>query len=156
MLLCFNLFCSIGTLYDNNLNDWLIDWLIDWLTGCDIYWNIVRDADLELERHAGNGVAGLDARQPLYVREEIARRDLGVARLDRLDERVVDEDVLVLGLYHVVALWAQTRHVTVDVQRLLVFDALEHRVDDNHRPSPTHSRTTKHVRTSHSQSDAGS
>ena len=62
------------------------------------------DANLELHLHAGDGVAVFGARQPLYVAEQIASGDLGVAGLDRLDERVVDEDVLVLRLHHVVAL----------------------------------------------------
>jgi len=72
-----------------------------------------------------------------------ARRDLGVAGLDRLDERVVDEHVLVLGLHHVVALRAKTRHVSVDVERLLVLDAFQHRVDHDHRSSTTHSSAAR-------------
>ena len=106
-------------------------------------------SDLELEFHSGDWVPGFDARQPLYVAEKIARRDLGVARLYGLHECVVDEDVLVVGLHHVVALRAQTGHVTVDVQRLLVFGALQHRVDDDHRPGPSHSGTRPTTNTSH-------
>lgn len=43
----------------------------------------------------------------------------------------MDEYVLVLGLYHVVALGAQAGHMAVDVDVLLVLHSLQHRVDDN-------------------------
>ena len=77
----------------------------------------------------------------------MARRDLSIAGLDGLEQRVVDEDVLVLRLDHVVALGAQTRHVAVDVDRSFVFDAFQHRVDDYERASsadPRTSRTHRH------------
>jgi len=98
----------------------------------------VSSADLELEFDAVARLAGVDAAESLEVRVETARRHLGDARLYRLDERVVDEHVLVLGLHHVVALRAQARHVTVHVQRLLVSNAFQHRVDDDHGTGPTH------------------
>ena len=50
----------------------------------------------------------------------------------------MDEDVLVLGLYHVVALRAETRHVAVDVDAALVLDALQHRVDDDEGARAAH------------------
>ena len=57
---------------------------------------------------------------------ETAGGDLCVAALDGLEQGVVDEDVLVLCLHHVVALGPQTRHMAVDVHCLLVLDALQH------------------------------
>jgi len=103
--------------------------------------------DLELEFDAGARLDGVNTAEPLQMSVETARRDLGDAGLDRLDERVVDEHVLVLGLHHVVALRPQTRHVPVDVQRLLVFEAFEHRVDHNHSAGPTHSGTSTYTST---------
>ena len=41
-------------------------------------------------------------------------------------------------MYHVVALGAQTGHVTVDVERPLVADAIQHGVDDDEGARPTH------------------
>ena len=76
------------------------------------------------------------------MRVEVSGGNLGGAALDRLEHGVVDEDVLVLGLHHVVALRAQARHVTVDIDRLLVANPLQHRVDDDERPRPTDARTT--------------
>ncbi len=72
------------------------------------------------------------------MRVQVARWDLRVPAHHGLEQRVVDEDVLVLRLHHVVALRAQTRHVTVDVDRLLVLDALEHGVDDDEGAGATH------------------
>ena len=43
-----------------------------------------------------------------------------------LKQGLVDEDVLVLRLDHVVSLCAQASHVTVDVDGLLVFQSLQH------------------------------
>ncbi len=53
----------------------------------------------------------------------------------------MDEDVLVLGLDHVVALGAQAGHVTVHVHRLLVLHPLQHRVDDDEGTGSPHPRT---------------
>ena len=54
----------------------------------------------------------------------------------------MDEDVLVLRLHHVVALRAQTRHVTIDIDRAHVLEALQHRVDHDERPRTADSRTS--------------
>lgn len=103
---------------------------------------------LELELHAGD-VVYLGLHELLDVRVEVARGHLGVAADHRLEEGVVDEDVLVLRLDHVVALRPETGHVAVDVDHLLVPDALEHRVDDDETAGATdacaavhHQRTT--------------
>jgi len=76
------------------------------------------------------------------VRIEVSGGNLRVAGLHGLKEGVVNENILVLGLDHVVALGAQTRHVTIDVDGPLVFDALQHGVDHDERPRTTDARTT--------------
>lgn len=48
----------------------------------------------------------------------------------------MDEDVLVLRLDHVVALRSEARHVTVDVEHVVVLESVEHCVDDNERSGP--------------------
>ena len=53
----------------------------------------------------------------------------------------MNEDVLVLGLDHVVALGAEAGHVTVHVHRLLVLHPLQHGVDDNEGTRSAHPRT---------------
>jgi len=111
-----------------------------------------RSADLELEFNSGARLRNVHAAESLQMRVQTASGDLGVAALYGVDECVVDEDVLVLGLHHVVALRAETRHVTVHVERPLVFGALQHRVDDDHRSSATHSGAVvshTHIHTQH-------
>ena len=81
-------------------------------------------AYLELQLHAGDRLAGVELGEFLYVRVQVARRDLRVAARHGLQQRVVDEDILVLRLHHVVALRTQTRHMAVNVNGLLMFDAL--------------------------------
>jgi hypothetical protein len=95
--------------------------------------------DLEFEFDAGGRVSGLDARQSLYVAVKCPRRDLGAAVEHGVDQCIVDEDVLVLGLYHIVALRPQNGHVTVYVNSPLVPDALEHGIDDDDGTSATDS-----------------
>jgi len=106
----------------------------------------------KLSFHAGGGVCEASLGQPLYVRVEIARGYLSGSTLDGLEHGVVYENILVLGLHHVVTLCAQARHVTIDVDRLLVSDPLQHRVDDDERPRATDARTrqtdNKHFNTS--------
>ena len=99
-------------------------------------------SNLELGLHAAAAV-GKRLAELLYVSVEVSRRDLRVAGLDGLEQRVVNEDVLVLGLDHVVALGAQTRHVAVDVDRPLVLDALQHCVDDDERTRPPNTRASR-------------
>ena len=98
---------------------------------------------LELELHAGNPQLRRDLDQLLYVRVEVARWDLGVARQHGLEQRGVDEDVLVLRLDHVVALGAQAGHVTVHVDSAHVLDALQHRVHDHECARATHPRAER-------------
>lgn len=98
---------------------------------------------LELDLHACDVLARLRLHELLDVVVERARGHLGEAAHDGLEQRVVDEDVLVLSLHHVVTLRAEAGHVTVHVDRLLVADALQHRVDHDEGASATHARTTR-------------
>ena len=43
----------------------------------------------------------------------------------------MNEDILILSLHHIITLRSETRDVAVYIDRLLVLDALEHRVDYN-------------------------
>jgi len=70
----------------------------------DQLYNCKALTDLKFELNAGARLAHVYTAEPLKMSVETASEDLGVTGLDGLDERVVDEDVLVLGLYHVVAL----------------------------------------------------
>jgi hypothetical protein len=58
---------------------------------------------------------------------------------DGLKQGLVDEDVLVLRLDHVVSLCAQASHVTVDVDGLFVFQTFQHRINDNESSCTAHS-----------------
>jgi len=73
---------------------------------------------------------------------QIAGWNLRISAQYRFEDGIVDEDVLVLGLHHVVTLRAQARHVTIDIDRLLVSDPLQHGVDDDKRPRAPYARTT--------------
>ena len=82
------------------------------------------------------------------MKVETVGRHFGAARLHRIQQRLVDEHVLVLGLNHVVTLGSEAGHVTVHVQRLLVLNAIEHRVNHDVRASPSDTSTTatRHIR----------
>uniref|UniRef100_A0A8W7NYZ1 Uncharacterized protein n=1 Tax=Anopheles coluzzii TaxID=1518534 RepID=A0A8W7NYZ1_ANOCL len=80
----------------------------------------------------------------LDVIVQAAGGHLRTAADDRLQQRIVDEDVLILRLYHVVALRSQTRHVPVDVDRFLVLHALEHGIDHDVATGAAHSGRTVH------------
>ena len=54
-----------------------------------------------------------------------------VAARDGFQDGVVDENVLVFRLHHVVPLSPQTGHVAVDVDTVFVAQPLQHRVDDD-------------------------
>jgi hypothetical protein len=82
-----------------------------------------KTAHLELAFHA-SGVSSKPLGEPLYVSVQVASRDFGVSGLDGLQNGIVYEDVLVLGLDHVVALRSKARHVTVDIDSLVLPDAL--------------------------------
>ena len=98
---------------------------------------------LELQLHARDAL-DLGLHQLLNVGVQVSGRYLGVAADHGLVERVVYEYVLVLGLDHVVPLGAQTSHVAVNVDHLLVFDPLEHRVDHYEATGPPDPRAAVH------------
>lgn len=96
---------------------------------------------LELQLHAGDILSWLNLRQPLDVGVQVPGGDLGVAAGHGLQQRIVNEDVLVLGLDHVVPLGTHQRDVAVDVEGLLVLDSLRHGVNHNEAAGATHSST---------------
>lgn len=81
----------------------------------------------------------IDLCQPLYVGVQVSGRDLGVPTGHSLEQCVVDEDVLVLRLNHVVPLGAHQRHMAVDVNGLFMLDSLRHGVNDNEAACAAHS-----------------
>jgi hypothetical protein len=77
-------------------------------------------------------------RQFLNVSAKVASNNLGIARLDGLENRIVNEHILVLGLDHIVALGAQARHVTIDVNSVDMLYPLKGRIDNYEGSSATH------------------
>lgn len=96
---------------------------------------------LELQLHAGDILSWFNLRQPLDVGVQVPRRDLCVPAGHGLQQCVMNEDVLVLRLDHVVPLGAHQCHMAVDVEGLLVLDSLRHGVDHNEAAGATHSST---------------
>lgn len=96
---------------------------------------------LELQLHGGDRLPGRRLGELLDVGVQVARRHLRVAAGGGLQEGFVDEDVLVLGLNHVVPLGTHARHMAVDVHGLLVLHALQHGVNHDEAASPANART---------------
>lgn len=59
-----------------------------------------------------------------------------------LEDGIVDEDVLILRLNHVISLCPQTSHMPIDIDCLLVLHPLQHRVNDNEASCPANSSRT--------------
>lgn len=68
------------------------------------------------------------------ARGDLIQRQIRLAARDGLDQRVVQEDVLLLGLHEEVALRADVPEEAEDVQQLPMLDLLEHRVEHDVRP----------------------
>lgn len=98
---------------------------------------------LELEFHASDILSWLNLCQPLDVGIQIPCGDLGVPTGHGLKQCIVNEDVLVLSLDHVVPLGTHQRDMTIDVDGLLMLDPLCHGVDHNEAAGATHSRTER-------------
>lgn len=98
-----------------------------------------RSPHLEFQLHAGHILSWLDLRQPLDVGVKIPRRDFSVSAGHSLQQRVMNKDVLILGLDHVVPLGAHQCDMAVHVKCLLVLDPLSHGIDDNKASSAPHS-----------------
>lgn len=75
---------------------------------------------------------------------EVPGGDLGVPAGGGLQQGLVDKDVLVLRLYHVVPLSSHARDVTVDVHSLLVLHAFQHGIDDYEAAGAAHSGAVRH------------
>lgn len=95
-------------------------------------------AYLEFQLHCSDALAQGHLAQLLEVSKEVACGYLGVAAGGCLQQGLVDEDVLVLGLHHVVTLRSHARHVAIDVDRLLMLHPLQHGIDDNEAARPAH------------------
>lgn len=96
---------------------------------------------LELQLHGGNRLAGWGLGEFLDVGVQIPRWHFGVAAGGGLQQRFVDEDVLVFSLDHVVPLGSHARHVAVDVYGLLVLHSLQHGINHDEAASSAYART---------------
>ncbi len=98
---------------------------------------------LELQLHAGDILPWFDLCQSLDVRVQVPGGNLCVSAGHSLQERIVNEDVLVLRLDHVVPLGAHQRDVAIDVDGLLMLDSLRHGIDHDEAAGATHSSTAR-------------
>lgn len=98
---------------------------------------------LELQLHAGDILSRFNLRQPLDVGVQVPGGDLGVPAGHGLQQRIVNEDVLVLRLDHVVPLRAHQRDVAIDIEGLLMLDTLRHGVDHDEAACATHSSAVR-------------
>lgn len=93
---------------------------------------------LELHLHAGDILSRLNMCQPLNVGVQVSGGDLSVPACHSLQQSIMDEDVLVFCLDHVVPLRAHQCDMAVNVDGLLMLDALCHAVDDNEAAGSAH------------------
>lgn len=98
---------------------------------------------LKLQLHAGDVLPALHLGQLLHVGVQTPGGHLGVPARHGLQQRLVDEAVLVLRLHHVVPLRAHQGHVTVDVHGALVTNALQHGVDDDKTAGASNTSTNR-------------
>lgn len=98
---------------------------------------------LELQLHACHIFSWLNLCQPLDVGVKVPRGDFSVPRGHSLQQCIMNEDVLVLCLDHVVPLGAHQRDMTVDIDCLFMLDPLSHGVDHDEAAGATHSSTVK-------------
>lgn len=95
---------------------------------------------LELQLHGCNRLAGWWLREFLDVGVQVPRWHFRVAAGGGLQEGLVDEDVLVFGLDHVVPLGSHARHMAVDVDSLLVLHPFQHGIDHDEAASSAYAR----------------
>ena len=96
---------------------------------------------LELQLHGGERLPRCILGKFLDVGEQTAGWDLRAATDSGLQQGLVNENVLVLGLDHVVPGRTHAGHMTVGVHRLLVLDPLQHGFYDDEAAGPAHSST---------------
>lgn len=107
---------------------------------------LVNSPYLELHLHASHILSWFYLRQPLDVGVQVPCWDLSVPAGHSFQQCIVNEDVLVLRLDHVVPLGAHQRDVAIDVNGLLVLDSLRHGVNHNEAASAAHSSTEPKTR----------
>lgn len=93
---------------------------------------------LELQFHGGDRLSRGDLGELLDVSVQVASWNLCVATCCSFQQGLVDEYVLIFCLHHVVPLSSHTRHVTVNVDRLLMFHPLQHGFNHNEAACPAH------------------
>jgi hypothetical protein len=62
---------------------------------------------------------------------QVSSWNFSVSALDGLQYGIMYEDVLVLGLDHVVSLRSKARHMTIDIDSFVLSDALQHGINNN-------------------------
>lgn len=96
---------------------------------------------LELQLHGSNRLAGWGLGEFLDVGVQIPCWHFSVAAGGGLQQRFVDEDVLVFSLDHVVPLGPHASHMAIDVDSLLVLHSFQHGIDHDEAASSAYART---------------
>lgn len=96
---------------------------------------------LKLQLHVCDGLSRQWLGELLDVAVEVSGRDLCVSTGGGLQQGLVDEDVLVLRLHHVVPLGSHACDVAINVYSLLMFHPLQHGVNNYEAARAAHSST---------------
>lgn len=107
--------------------------------------DMVNSPHLELQLHASDILSRFNLRQPLDVGVQVPSGDFGVPAGHSFQQCIVNKDVLVLCLDHVVPLGAHQCDMAVDVNGLLMLDSLRHGVDHNEAACAAHPSTESKI-----------
>lgn len=81
--------------------------------------------------------------QSLDVGVKVSCRNLCVAAGNGLQQRIINKDVLLLCLHHVVSLRSHQSHMTINIYRLLLLHTFQHGINHNEAARSTHTSTEK-------------
>lgn len=76
--------------------------------------------------------------QSLDVGVKVPSRNLCVAAGNGLQQRIINKDVLLLCLHHVVSLRSHQSHMTINIYRLLLLHTLQHGINHNEAARSAH------------------
>lgn len=100
---------------------------------------------LKLQLHGCDGLSSRWLCELLDVGVEVSGRDLCVSTGGGLQKGLMDEDVLVLRLHHIVPLGSHARDVAINVYSLLVLHALQHGINDYEAACTANSSTERNI-----------
>ncbi len=125
------------------IDSFSVNLLLKKLQKLKIHVTFVGSTDFKFLLHPADVLRRFRLWQSLDVSVKIPCWNLCVAAGNSLQQCIINKDVLLLCLHHVVSMRSHQSHVTINIYRLLLLHTLQHGINHNEAARSAHTSTER-------------